>query len=222
MTKKTAGKPVIHNVHILDASGSMGGAKYNSAIEGINSEMALLKKDKTVKYTQTIIEFSSPVNTLLAKEHYFMEPMSKCISIDGMGANGGTPLYEVVGNTLEKLALTKGENEAVLVKIFTDGGENSSTGKYINPKELNLMIKLCEKMGFTIAFVGTEFDVDSMVKRVGISKQNSLIHNNSAEDITRAFKMSSESTVSYSNAVAMDGIMSIGNFYNQSDINKDI
>lgn len=111
-------KQVIHNVHILDASGSMAGAKYSSALEGINSEQRSLQEDDTMRYTQTVLEFCS--STPILTEHSFMRPIKTCETVKGRGANGGTPLYEAVGAALEKLLLGMEAGDKVLVTIFTD------------------------------------------------------------------------------------------------------
>ncbi len=210
MSKK---KVTVHNVFIIDASGSMMGSKYQAAWEGVNSEIELLKSDKNVNWTQTVVEF----NTFNAnREHVFMKPINDVQSLEGMGANGGTPLYQSVGGTLEKVVMSMNSGDKALVKIFTDGEENSSSGKYRDPKELNLMIKILEKAGFTIVFEGTKFDVEKAIKDLGVERGNTHVHDNTAGAIYRMSNMRGGATMSYSSSIAA-GADTLNNFYSNVD-----
>lgn len=220
-TAAPAGKQTVHNVHLLDRSSSMSGEKYTSAVAGINEEITLLKKDANVNYTQTIIEFDfknigwSYESGLRLVEHYFLTPIQNVTAFTGAGANGGTPLYEAVGKILETLLKRVPAGDKVLVKIFTDGEELHSKGLYANPNVLNSLIKEVEGKGYTVTFVGTERDTDSIVRKVGITRSNTLTHNNTASDIKRAFMVTAQATMSYSKAVA-DGLDVKENFYSKS------
>ena len=55
-----ASKKRVHNVFILDASGSMGGysgSKYDVAIGGLNELLKSIKADEFTENTVTIVEF---------------------------------------------------------------------------------------------------------------------------------------------------------------------
>lgn len=210
-------KQVIHNVHILDASGSMAGGKYNSALEGINAEQEELKKDEDTRYTQTVIEFSSgnQGNAQLT-EHCFMRPIRLCETVKGIGANGGTPLYETVGVTLEKLLLGMEQGDKVLVKIFTDGEENSSKGIYKVGAKLKELIAECESKGFTVTFVGTEGDVFNMVRNIGLAASNTYAHMNTPESIRVSYMAMADSTALYSQRVSRGQSVNKG-FFREED-----
>lgn len=203
----TGNQSVIHNVHILDASGSMGGwgqvTKYGNALKGINSEIMEMKKDGE-GMTQTIIEFDSGNSSeLRLSTHYFMTPAASCTAIVGVGARGGTPLYQTVGETIEKLLSHVKQGEKVLIKIFTDGDENTSQGKYRNHNELKSLIKLVEdNHNFTVTFMGTQQDIDTVVKSVGINVSNTLMHMNTADSIGATYKLASTATQKYRKEVA--------------------
>lgn len=191
----------VHNVHLLDASGSMVGGKYKNAIGGIKEEIALLANDKSrVKYTQTIIEFTSGwgIHGTVERRHTVVGDLKAALDFVPMGTDGGTPLYEALGNTLELMKEKKKQGEKVLVKVFTDGGENSSAGRFANPKVLFDLIKECEANDFTVTFVGTPTDTMTVIAKLGIDKSNTLTHNNTAEGVVFAFQQSASSTVSYS------------------------
>lgn len=205
-TDSTSSDVTIHNVHILDASGSMSGGKYNNALKGINGEIMAMRTNSE-GMTQTIIEFTSgyPHNAKLTT-HYFMTPAENCTAITGTGANGGTPLYQTVGETIEKLLTHVKPTDKVLMKIFTDGEENESKGKYANtgthwtPKseELSRIIKMAEdNHNFTITFMGTKEDVRHMVSNIGLTESNTLVHDNTEFGVQHSYLMSTASTVKY-------------------------
>ena len=199
--------PVVHNVHILDCSGSMGlGNKIGVAVDGINEEIQTLANSNNGDYLQTVVIFNSTYKTLL-----YRVPIKKASSII-TGVSGMTALYQTVGETLEKLLREKDPDEKVLVKIFTDGEENSSRGKYRDARELFNLIEKCQSNGFTVTFVGTELDVNRVVKAVGIDLSNTLSHNNTPGDIKRVYKQTIAATQSYRCAVN-DGLDVTKGFY---------
>lgn len=201
--------PVIHNVHILDASGSMSGPKYNNALQGINSEIMAMKTNSE-GMTQTIIEFDSGnAGELRLTTHYFMTPAANCTAITGIGARGGTPLYQTVGETIEKLLSHVKTGDKVLMKVFTDGDENMSRGKYGRSgynggsPELSRIIKLVENNhNFTVTFMGTAEDVKMMINSIGITTDNTLIHHNTADSIGATYASARLSTQVYRKAVS--------------------
>jgi hypothetical protein len=204
---ETKKKPLIHNVVILDSSGSMSGSKYNNALKGLNEEMEDLRKDENADYTMTVIEFSTD-----KKEHCFMAPLSNVELINGRGANGGTALYQTVGEALERVALNIGKGEHVLVKIFTDGEENSSTGRFADAREVQKLINILEKANFTVTFEGTQFDAEKAIERLGIKKGNTLVHDNTGDGIYANAKMRGVKSMEFSASVA-SGNATMDSFY---------
>lgn len=189
--------PTIHNVYILDASGSMAGTKLNNAISGINSEIRELKKVKDINYTQTIVSFSYSYDI---KFPYYLCLINDVNDYDD-SPRGDTALNDSVYISLAKLLDDTNISSKVLVKVFTDGGENGSR-KY-SKVDVNKLIKKCEDTGrFTITFVGTKDDTDRAIKDYGIRISNALIHDNTSVGVANAFTMSTRSTVSYSSKVA--------------------
>jgi hypothetical protein len=204
-------KSLIHNVHILDASGSMEGPKYNNAVVGIKMELEELKKNKNADFTQTLIEFCGYGNS----EHFFMTPMEKVGSWKPRGADGGTPLYITVGTVLTRLRSQVKSGEKVLVKIFTDGGDTEWGRGGWDIKSVKKLIDSLESEGFTIAFVGTDGDVANIVKNMGVKSSNTLSHDNSAAGVKKAFDITRSATMMYSKSV-VDGLDVKENFYTKT------
>ena len=200
--------PVVHNVHILDCSGSMNDRnKIGVALNGINEEIETLANSNDGDYIQTVVVFNLSHKTIFSRV-----PIKQIFSKISVNAYGGTALYQTVGETLEKLLREKDPDEKVLVKIFTDGEENSSRGKYRDSRELFNLIEECQSKGFTITFVGTDRDVNRIVNAVGIDISNTLSHNNTPDDIKRVYAQTISATTAYRSAVN-DGLDVTKGFY---------
>jgi len=201
--------PTIHNVIISDRSGSMSGSKYNSSCESIKKELEILAQDKNAKFTQTVIEFDSHGSYSVEKhvrliEHYWLDK-SNPVKFDGHGAQGGTPLYNAMGEIFARLEKEVKPEDRVLIKVFTDGEDTdatrgsrnewnkSSIGVYIN--------KLISVNKWTITFNCTAQDKHYILS-IGIPESNILTHNNTAQDIERVSNLRTSSTLGYSKSVA--------------------
>ncbi len=192
VTVQTAPLPItIHNVHIVDISSSMSGGKLTSAIQGINGELLELKSDKDVIYTQTLIEFNTNIRTVCYKT-----PIANA-ALYQSGAGGMTALNEAIGVTLTRLKDDISPEDKVLVKIFTDGGENVSSPEWRDKSRIAQLIKECENRGFTVTFVGTEFDVNEAVRSYGVDASNTLVHDNSAASVSMSFMATRGATEKY-------------------------
>lgn len=209
---------VVHNVHILDASGSMAGGKYTNALKGINDELESIQKNSDGNLiTQTFIEFTGggwsrypytkrdggPVLEGNTATHYFMVPAANCTPVAGMGTPGGTPLYQTVGETIEKLMKYINPGEKVIMTIFTDGEELHSTGIYKNPEVLKKLIKQVEDHhNFTVTYMGTKEDVYTVMRDLGVHASNTYMHMNTASSVKMSYRSRGANLASYSKSVA--------------------
>jgi uncharacterized protein YegL len=194
-------KPTIHNVFLLDASASMSGAKYNNAVKGLNLLLENISKDTETNNTVMIVEFEQ--YRVVRRHELTDKPITSYIP---MGTGGQTPLNQAIGETLEYVEVVRrnsfNENDKVLVNVFTDGQENSSQGIYKNPKFLGKYIKSLESKGFTTSFVGTKTEVAYAINTLNVDVSNTMVHNNTSDDITRAFIDTNMSRTRYSKMVA--------------------
>lgn len=198
VTTTTSTPPMLHNVHILDASGSMAGGKIKNAIHGINEEIEELKKNPDAEYTtQSIVDFSYSADI---KFRTWKTPIKDAQPFN-CGVRGSTALLEAIGVVLTKLLEEYKVDEKVLVKIFTDGGENDSAPEWKFGTVPNL-IKECEAKGFVITFVGTSQDVTYAVNALHVKLSNTLVHDNSEAGVKASFKKSIGSTVKYRTAAS--------------------
>ena len=194
-------KPRIHNVFIVDASGSMSGGKYENAISGVNELLKSITTDVDTDNNVMIVEFEDRnIETRL--------DLGQAIptSYKGMGTGGMTPLNQAIGQTLEYVEKKRKKdynvNDKVLVSIFTDGGENSSGGKYRDPKKLSEYIKKLEGQGFTITFIGTQQEVNYAIQTLAMDATNTLVHTNTAASVKMSFDTTLKARKAYSKSVA--------------------
>jgi Mg-chelatase subunit ChlD len=199
-------KELIHNVFIIDASGSMSGSKYVNAIDGVNELLKSIKNDTDTDNNVMIVEFEGDtISTRLDLGDKIPE------TYRGMGTNGMTPLNQAIGQTLEYVQKKRksnfSESDKVLVNIFTDGGENSSRGKYANNKTLSDYITELQNNGFTITFVGTKTEVAYAINSLSMDASNTLVHNNTASDIKRSFNDTVLARQMYSKSVSLGEVV---------------
>lgn len=215
-------KPTIHNVHLLDRSGSMAtDGKYKFAEGGINEEINILKKDDTANYTQTIIEFDGGYSGTVYNEAMFMIPMKNVGIFKGKGANDFTPLYEAIAYTINKIIDKSDKNDRILLKIFTDGAENHSrNGWGINEGGAKRLFELIQKVknenNLTVTFVGTIEDTENVIHNLGIDRGNTLSHDNTGKGTRTSFMKSAGATIAYANTVATEGAETVSNFYSKT------
>lgn len=188
----------IHNVLILDASGSMAGSKYHTATTGVSTEIFELNKAKELEgilLTQTLIEFSSGTGSSDITEHLWMIPSQNVrIAPKFRGADGGTPLYNTIEATIKKILEWKRPEDKVLLKIFTDGADTTS----YDPANLKRLIShVEEENGFTVTFEGTKFTGEKVQHDLGIKPSNMFFHDNTAESLERGIVSRTKSTIDY-------------------------
>jgi Mg-chelatase subunit ChlD len=194
-------KPQIHNVFIIDASGSMHGDKYVSAINGVNELLDSISKDTDTVNTVTIVEFES--YSIKRRVDVTNDIPKKYV---GMGTGGSTPYLQAIGETLDYIVGVRkskfNESDKILVSILSDGEENSSRGKYAEKNVLKSYIKDLESKGVTVTFIGTQKDVSYAINYLSMDATNTIVHNNTAEDITRSFKATVSARNFYSKSVS--------------------
>lgn len=229
LLKKSKASPKVGTLYseiVLDASGSMRGPKYDTACEGISEELTELRK-RNDNMIVRITEF----------EGAWSEEKQSCMKFNGpapldsikfspKGTGGATPLYATVGYIIKDLLSKMEKGDAALVKIFTDGGDNSSYGsEYEKPGKLHDLIKEAEQRGVVVTFVGTHFDIDAIIKNIGIHAGNTLSHDNTPASIGRTFKAATRGLTDFStqySTLGVDGVAGTSNFYSkiQEDNNK--
>ena len=162
------GTKTVHNVVILDKSGSMGSIK-NSVVELFNKHVAGVASNKDkLNATISLVTFSSGVDQPL----YWKTNVdtAKELSASEYNPSGWTALNDAIGSTLNRLEAEHNSNDEYVVTIITDGMENYS--KEFNVGSIGNMINRLEKQGWTITYMGANVDVKRMANDLRININN--------------------------------------------------
>lgn len=199
-SKKTV-IPTIHNVILLDATGSMAGGKYSNSMKGIEKELDWIKQQTNVNYTYTLREFiESGSKGVRTNEHCFISKPSE-VKLNFHGAVGGnTPLYKATLDIISDIQSKVLHTDKILLKVYTDG-ENNSLGNFkSNCRDL---ISKVQSENVTVTFVGTKADLKRIITDLNLEESNCLEIENTGEGFEQAMTRSLGATQSYaSNVVA--------------------
>jgi Mg-chelatase subunit ChlD len=190
-------KHQVHNLIILDESGSMNSIKktiingFNELINSIkNIEEEFLEQEHFI----SLISFNSKKNNVI----HFTEPISKIITINDNNYNpeSYTPLFDAMGLSILKLKhyLKDKDNYSVLVTILTDGEENAS--KEFSLIEIKRIIEELKTENWTFTYIGTDHDIDKTAKDLSIT--NSMFFENNDAGIKKMFEIETTSRIKYS------------------------
>jgi len=210
-TKKSSSSKriTIHVVDVLDASGSMSGGKFVSAIKGINMGIKQMKEDIIpVDYTYTLCDFSDDIIFRNIKT-----PIKIVESVKGE-TRGSTALFDAIGMSIDHIKSGLKSDEKVLVNVYTDGQENSS--RHYKGAQIASAIKELSTQGWTFTFIGTDVDVKYAQSILHFHESNTLVHDNTAQGMEKSFTANNLSRSAYSSKVSKGEDVSIG-FY--KDIN---
>lgn len=202
-------RTTIHVVDVLDASGSMAGAKYNAAVKGINLGVESLKADSAdVKYTYTLCDFSNDI--ILRHKTQDL----KYVNTFKGTTRGATALYDAIGKSIQLIKEVARPTDKVLVNVYTDGQENGS--RLYSSLMISNLIEDLSKQGWTFTFIGTESDVKYAQRNLKFHDSNTLIYDNTGEGLEKAFITNTLSRQSYSAKVEKGEDVSTG-FYKDID-----
>ena len=190
-------KHQVHNLIILDESGSMGTIK-SLIINGFNELVQSVKgiegQFPEQEHLISMVSFNALNNNIL----HFIDPVSKLDAINDSTYNPAsmTPLYDAMGFSISKLKLyLEGkENYSVLVTVLTDGEENASK-EYTGAAIKNLVDEL-KQQNWTFTYIGADHDVEGMASKMNI--RNTMSFDKNGQDIKRMFERESSSRIKFS------------------------
>lgn len=187
---------------VLDRSGSMSSI-WSDVEGGLNSFIERNKQlPGEVKFTLVVFDSNYVING----ESTCLETVINAVDIRQLGkislANyrprGGTPLYDAMGITINKLgtrlaALPENERpEKVLFVTYTDGGENASKEFKYGVK--SMVEHQTQKYAWEFVYLGTNQDVHKVADSLGISRGNRIFYACNAAGVAESsIKMSAGS-----------------------------
>ena len=181
-------KILVHNLIILDESGSMGSV-YHSTIDGFNSFMKNIKSSAEEFPEQdhkiSFVSFNDKGMRYVAEN--VPADSVPSLSTGNYRPAGGTPLFDALGAAVNRLR-EKTEyfpETTVLVSIFTDGYENASVE--FNAKSIRDLVNSLEQKGWTFTYIGTDHDVTEVSRHLNI--KNTMSFEKSKEGMNTMFNM---------------------------------
>ncbi len=202
-------KHQVHNLIILDESGSMDSIK-KTIIQGFNELVQTVKGiEKQFPEQEHLISVVS-FNGLGQKVLHFLDPVSQLEQIDDekYQPNSLTPLFDAMGFGINKLrqALTKQTNYNVLVTVLTDGEENAS--KEFGANDIKKMIEALKLNRWTFTYIGTDHDVTKVAQSLAID--NTMAFQKNEQGIADMFRAETLARARFSKSIAQ-----------KKDTNKD-
>ena len=162
-------KTIVHNLIIVDASGSMGSI-YAQALAGINETIKTIKNlhknDSRVGQYLTLLSFANGGEKLqYVYKHKNIEEASYITDRDYQ-LRGCTALYDAIGESVTKLRKHVSKEDKPLVTIITDGYENDS--QVWNGVQVKQLIDELRTNGWVFTYIGANQDVEEEARKMGV------------------------------------------------------
>ena len=194
---KTAQKRRVHNLIILDESGSMTSI-YNAALTGLNETLQTIRlaqeENPEQEHFVTLVSFDWR-NRVRYNEIYHRTPIGKTSAItrEQYNPGGGTPLFDAAGRAITELRRDTKEGDVVLVTIITDGYENASV-EY-DAKAIRALIEGLRTKGWVFTFIGANQDVEKVAMSMSI--KNHLTFDSTEQGTKEMFVKENASRVNF-------------------------
>lgn len=179
----------VHNLIILDASGSMQSI-YNQALSGLNETIQSIKmaqeENPEMHQVVTLASFSSGPGYL--REIFRNTPVCEVreLTREDYRPSGCTALYDAIGEMTYKVKGFGDEDTRYLVTIITDGYENSS--HRFTGKQIKSLVDELRQSNWLITYIGANQDVEAVASEMGI--RSSMMFDADEQGTKQMFKKS--------------------------------
>lgn len=213
MENETKNVKTIHNLIIVDESGSMSIIR-DEALAGLNETIETCQKMQEMhpdmEQRITLISFDSGH----FKVHLDNEPAMKArkLTVNDYRPSAATPLYDAIGKAISKVNAQVEDGANVLVTIITDGEENCS--EEYNLKLVKNLIEKQKKQGWTFTLIGTDnLDVEGMAGALSID--NHLEFTEDAESTKKMFARERKARTRFMACAAVGRMMEKGEYFKE-------
>lgn len=160
-------KVKVHNLIILDESGSMMSI-YQPALDGVNETLQTIRGAQEEHPEQDHFVTLVTFDTGHFNQIYLDTPASKAIDLNTQQyrPNGGTPLFDAMGRSINELRSKVAKEDIVLVTIITDGYENAS--REYDGKAIKSLVEAMRAEGWVFTYIGANQDVDVVAESMAI------------------------------------------------------
>jgi len=212
-------KQKVHNLIILDESGSMESIK-TTIIQGFNELVQTIQGiEKQFPEQQHYISFVS-FNGLGQKTLHFLDPACKLKQINDntYKPEASTPLFDAMGFSINKLKQSlEGQTDYnVLVTILTDGAENAS--KEFSGNGIKKLVEELQQNRWTFTYIGADHDVEKIAASLSIN--NTMVFEKNDADIKRMFMKEQSARTIYSQKIRFNKDVSSNYFEDNEDDKK--
>ena len=190
----------IHNLIILDASGSMSSIR-TQAVNGFNETVQTIReaqeKHPEQQHTVTLVVFNSSAT----KTVYDGVPaaQAKDMTPDEYRPNCSTPLFDAMGFSINTLREKVEKGDTVLVTIITDGEENCSNE--FNRNSIKALVDELKAEGWVFTYMGANQDVEKVAMSISIS--NHILWESTAVGTQTMFKREKKARTRFFDRLAM-------------------
>lgn len=188
--EKMTNKMQIHNLIVLDESGSMEAIK-ESTLKGFQ-QLGRELKSNSLEYPNqehyvTLVTF----NGIGIKNRLTSQPVEELMDLNDrlFKPDSNTPLYDAICKSVLTLKhhIYGIENFRVLVTIITDGMENSSTE--FSEKETKLLIQnMSNDKRWGFGLIGAEINVDELAEKLSIPLIRTIQFDHNSDGVETMFK----------------------------------
>ncbi|ALI98095.1 vWA domain-containing protein [Rufibacter tibetensis] len=189
-------KKQIHNLIILDESGSMESIK-QATISGFNELVQTIKGSTELYPDQEHFISLTTFNGLGINTKLSRQPVADLEQIDERiyQPNSLTPLLDAIGQSVIKLKyeLDEKREHNVLVTILTDGEENAS--KEFSGEQVRRIIEEQKKLGWTFTYIGANHDVVKTASSISIT--NTMVFESTVKGTKKMFEKERSSRLSW-------------------------
>lgn len=158
----------VHNLIILDASGSMEGLKKMS-VDGVNGTIQTIREAMSANPEReqflTLVTFSGKEGVKYQWRAKHIVKVKDLVQSQ-FNPRGMTPLLDAIGKVCTRLERQIDDDTQVLVTIITDGRENASTN--FTQEEIRILIKRLDKDGWVFTYIGANQDAFDEANELGI------------------------------------------------------
>lgn len=181
MDSTSNGKKLVHNLIILDESGSMSSI-YRPALTGVNETLQTIRgaqdEHKDQEHFVTLVAFDSGHYNQI----YAHVPATQATDITEKQYHpyGYTPLYDAMGRGLTELQPNVAKDDVVLVTVITDGYENAS--REFNGKAIKALVESLKSQGWVFTYIGANQDVEAVAASMSIYNHLAFDANDESTD----------------------------------------
>lgn len=176
------GKAHIHNLIIVDESGSMSDIR-RVTVFGINETIKTIWNTQkeygaTQEHFLTLVTFDSGGNRPDIRTMIDCQHISRVEEFYDYLPNGCTPLYDAIGDSLTRLQrrIKDDKDAAAVVTIITDGLENAS--KHWTATSVSKLIEQLKEQGWSFSYMGSDHDVKDVTDMLSIDNAMEFSHDN--------------------------------------------